>query len=234
MILSAFDMAATETTEEQCVKIGPGQRKKCAAGSKRPVVNIDWNEARTVCQQAGGDLPTEAQWEYAARGGSRFPWSFGDDEGLLKYYAWYADNAKEVQAAGQRRPNPLGLYDMHGNVWEWVRDWYGEYVPGVEVDPAGPASGKCYGRCRDRILKIDDSVACRVVRGGSFVFSPEDLRSARRVFARPEAGTGTAGSGVCASPQPWAVDALILCCAARSAAAVCMYLYICTIFCAFV
>ena len=95
VILSAYDLAATETTEEQCVKIGPGQRQQCAAGSKRPVVNIDWNEARTVCQQAGGDLPTEAQWEYAARGGSRFPWSFGDDEGLLKYYAWYIDNAKD-------------------------------------------------------------------------------------------------------------------------------------------
>ena len=115
VILSAYALAATETTEEQCVKIGPGQRQKCAAGSTRPVVNIDWNEARTVCQQAGGDLPTEAQWEYAARGGSRFPWSFGDDEGLLKYYAWYAGNAKEVQEARQRRPNPLGLYDMHGN-----------------------------------------------------------------------------------------------------------------------
>ena len=70
------------------------------ADSTRPVVSIDWNEARTICQQAGGDLPTEAQWEYAARGGSRFPWSFGDNEGLLKYHAWYADNAKEVQAVG--------------------------------------------------------------------------------------------------------------------------------------
>ena len=128
-------MADTETTEEQCVKIAPGQRQQCAAGSTRPVVRIDWNEARTICQQAGGDLPTEAQWEYAARGGSRFPWSFGDDEGLLKYYAWYAGNAKEVQEARQLRPNPLGLYDMHGNVGEWVRDWYSEYVPGVEVDP---------------------------------------------------------------------------------------------------
>ncbi len=156
------------------------------AGSTRPVVNIDWNEARTICQQAGGDLPTEAQWEYAARGGSRFPWSFGDDEGLLKYYAWYAGNAKEVQEVGQRRPNPLGLYDMHGNVWEWVRDWYSEYVPGVEVDPVGPASGKCDGWAPGRIIQFDGSQACRVVRGGSFGVSPEVLRSAVRVLVLPE------------------------------------------------
>ena len=190
VILSAYALAATETTEEQCVKIGPGQRQKCAAGSTRPVVNIDWNEARTVCQQAGGDLPTEAQWEYAARGGSRFPWSFGDDEGLLKYYAWYADNAKEIQEARQRRPNPLGLYDMHGNAWEWVRDWYSEYVPGVEVDPTGPASGKC-ARYDDqkKTVQFDDSQACRVVRGGSFVDPPEDLRSASRDDGpRPRSG----------------------------------------------
>ena len=182
----AYALAATETTEEQCVKIGLGQRQQCAAGSTRPVVNIDWNEARTVCQQAGGDLPTEAQWEYAARGGSRFPWSFGDDEGLLKYYAWYEGNAKEIQEAGQRRPNPLGLYDMHGNVYEWVRDWHSEYVPGVEVDPTGPASGKCARDVKDRIVIIDDSLACRVVRGGSFFNSPEHLRSAYRVVGHPE------------------------------------------------
>jgi formylglycine-generating enzyme required for sulfatase activity len=186
VILSAYDLAATETTEEQCIKIDPGQRQKCAAGSTRPVVNIDWNEARAVCQQASGDVPTEAQWEYAARGGSRFPWSFGDDEGLLKYYAWYADNAKDRQPAGQRRPNPLGLYDMHGNVFEWVRDWHGEYVPGVEVDPTGPASGKCVRDVKDKMVIMDDSVACRVVRGGSFGFSPEGLRSANRFSVLPE------------------------------------------------
>jgi formylglycine-generating enzyme required for sulfatase activity len=187
VILSAYALAATETTEEQCVKIGPSQRRQCATGSTRPVVNVDWNEARAVCQQARGDLPTEAQWEYAARGGSRFPWSFGDDEGLLKYYAWYVDNTKDRQSAGQRRPNPLGLYDMHGNVYEWVRDWDGEYVPGVEIDPPGPASGKCArfdpGK---KTVRFDDSQACRVVRGGSFGNSPEDLRSARRVVVRPE------------------------------------------------
>jgi formylglycine-generating enzyme required for sulfatase activity len=186
VILSAYALAATETTEEQCVKVGPHQSQQCAAGSTRPVVNINWNEARAVCQQAGGDLPTEAQWEYATRGGSRFPWSFGDDEGLLKYYAWYADNAKDRQPAGQRRPNPLGLYDMHGNVFEWVRDWHSEYGPGVAVDPTGLASGKC-GRfdLEKKTVQFDDSQACRVMRGGSFGISPADLRSAFRVAVVP-------------------------------------------------
>jgi formylglycine-generating enzyme required for sulfatase activity len=192
VILSTFDIAATETTEAQCIKIDPDQRQKCVADSTRPVVNIGWNEARAVCQKAGGDLLAEAQWEYAARGGSRFPWSFGDDEGLLKHYAWYEGNAKEVQETGKQRPNPFGLYDMHGNVWEWVRDWYGEYVPGVEVDPAGPASGKCSEEYI-RLLNLDKSATCRVVRGGSFVNSPELLRSARRVDVHPEHGDALGG-----------------------------------------
>ena len=187
VILSAYALAATETTEEQCVKIDPGQRQKCAAGNTRPVVNIAWNEARTICQQAGGDLPTEAQWEYAARGGSRLLWSFGDDEGLLKYYAWYGGNAREIQEAGRRRPNSLGLYDMHGNVYEWVRDWYGEYVSGVEVDPTGPASGKCAQfDFEKKTVQFDDSRACWVVRGGSFDGPPVRLRSAVRVGDLPE------------------------------------------------
>jgi len=192
VILSAFDIAATETTEAQCIKIDSGHRQQCAAGSTRPVVQIDWNEARAICQKAGGDLPTEAQWEYAARGGSRFPWSFGDNVELLKYYAWYADKPSQLQEVEQRRPNPLGLYDMHGNAWEWVRDWYDEYIPGVEVDPPGPASGKC-SEGYIRVFNRDKSATCRVVRGGSFIDSPEVLRSARRVYFLTGAWFGLIG-----------------------------------------
>ena len=126
-----FRLRATETTQQQYGKEG-----------NLPVVDVDWARARAFCQRSGGDLPTEAQWEYAARGGSRFPWSFGDDEAQLENYAWFDKNSKgKAQEVRQKRPNPLGLYDMHGNVWEWTRDWYDNYASGVFVDPLGPSSG---------------------------------------------------------------------------------------------
>src|SRR5262249_24573637 len=98
--------------------------------------------------------------------------------------------------------NPLGLYDMHGNVYEWVRDWYSEYVPGVEVDPTGPASGKCArSDFEKKTVQFDDSQACRVVRGGSFVDSPAVLRSAGRADG-PPVFRGEAGGFRCVRVPP--------------------------------
>ena len=166
VVLSAFQMAETETTQQQAGQTG-----------NLPMVNVDWPQARAMCQQLGGDLPTEAQWEYAARAGSRFQWSFGADAARLGDYAWFAENAKGAQAVRQKQPNPLGLYDMHGNVWEWTRDVYNDYGAGVWVDPLGPADGTCYD-LKDR--------SCRVIRGGSFFSPPVILRSARRAGDQPE------------------------------------------------
>lgn len=169
MVISGFDMALTGTTEMQYGGRG-----------LLPQVVITWKEARNFCRQnisdgdlPDGDLPTEAQWEYAARGGSRFPWSFGDDEGLLAQYGNYSSDLVQVK---QKLPNPLGLYDMHGNVWEWTRDVYSEYTSGVFVDPPEADDGNC---------QFVNDVFC-VVRGGSFVSSPVYLRSARRARSRPE------------------------------------------------
>ena len=121
-------------------------------------------------------LPTEAEWEYACRAGTPTRWSLGkedgDDEGLLGNYAWYDGNNSPngTKAVGDKLPNRWGLYDMHGNVWEWVQDWYdyGYYNDSPRVDPPGPTSG-----------------SFRVGRGGAFGNDARDLRSARRHYGSP-------------------------------------------------
>ena len=142
-----------------------------------PAVSISWNAVQRFIGRLNDAadaslyrLPSEAEWEYACRAGSRTRWSFGDDESVLGNYAWYWDNAWDVgeeyaHAVGTKWPNAWGLYDMHGNVYEWVQDWYGSdyYDVSPRVDPRGPSSG-----------------SLRVGRGGSFGDGASDLRSADR------------------------------------------------------
>ena len=120
-----------------------------------PAVYLWWGDIQAFIvklNEAEGDsiyrLPTEAEWEYACRAGTTTPWSFGDDENESKNYAWYYYNAENVgekyaHAVGTKLPNPWGLYDMHGNVREWVQDWYGEdyYSKSPKNDPTGPETG---------------------------------------------------------------------------------------------
>jgi len=140
-----------------------------------PAVYISWNDVQAFIHElneAVGDslyrLPTEAEWEYACRAGTATRWSFGNDEDRLRDYAWYMDNARAIgedyaHSVGTKLPNPWGLYDMHGNVYEWVQDWYGSYSSSARVDPTGPAS---------------DST--RVLRGGRFLTRARHARSAGR------------------------------------------------------
>ncbi|MEM1182362.1 MAG: formylglycine-generating enzyme family protein [Acidobacteriota bacterium] len=136
-----------------------------------PAVNVSWFEADAFCRSLGEGyrLPTEAEWEYAARAGTRTPWSFGADQRQLVQNAC-ADSLP--CPVGSKRANPWGLGDMHGCVWEWVSDWYGAYREEAVTDPTGPDVGRA-----------------RVVRGGSAWivsrYEPRDLRSAVRGWNRP-------------------------------------------------
>ena len=148
-----------------------------------PAVYISWEDVQSFIKklnEAAGSsvyrLPTEAEWEYACRAGTTTRWSFGDEESRLGDYAWYSKNGgRHAQAVGAKEPNPGGLYDMHGNVWEWCWDWSGNYKDGAGLDPQGPPSG-----------------SGRVLRGGGFDYPARLLRSAFRVSFAP----GYRGSGV--------------------------------------
>ncbi len=150
-------------------------------GDNRPVEYVSWHDAKAFCDKLNElyrdklpagyrfDLPTEAQWEFAARGGNKskgYKYSGSDDIGDV---AWYLGNSNLHHDVGQKRPNELGLYDMTGNVWEWCRDWYDDSYSGYAVtDPTGPQKG-----------------SNRVLRGGSWYYSADYCRVAYRDSGHP-------------------------------------------------
>jgi formylglycine-generating enzyme required for sulfatase activity len=130
----------------------------------QPCYDIAGDQVTWMHDADGYRLPTEAEWEYAARAGTATRWFCGDTPTELGRYAWYSENSKHhLHAVGKKAPNPWGLYDMVGNVWEWCWDWYDEYAPEAVTDPMGPARG------------VD-----RVLRGGAFWTEAGLLRSASR------------------------------------------------------
>jgi formylglycine-generating enzyme len=137
-----------------------------------PAMQITWNDAVAFCQWLGREenavyrLPTEAEWEFACRAGTTTEFSYGDDLDVLHDYGWFGNESKGRAApVGTKRPNPFGLYDMHGNAREWCADWYGAtwYKKSPTEDPTGPATG-----------------TTRVLRGGKWLNKPTFLRSAYR------------------------------------------------------
>jgi len=142
-----------------------------------PVVQVSWNDAMAFCQWLSGidgkryTLPTEAQWEYACRANSTSAWCFGDNDADLAQYGWYADHGgRGTKPVGQKLPNGFGLFDIHGNVWEWCLDWYQQdyYGSSAMDDPKGPTAG-----------------SYRVLRGGGWSNSSDSCRSAARGKGSP-------------------------------------------------
>lgn len=137
---------------------------------------------RKLNQMEGTDkyrLPTEAEWEYASRAGTESTYSFGDDASDLGRYAWFDnDSGEKTHPVGQKGANAWGLHDMHGNVWEWVQDWYGKnyYSQGRSTDPQGPSSGDY-----------------RVLRGGGWYNLARFCRTASRSISSPDARSNSNG-----------------------------------------
>ena len=178
--LRSFLLGKTEVTQAQWVAImGSNPSRYSACGTDCPVDNVSWDDAqefiRTLNQKTNQSyrLPSEAEWEYAARAGSSSEWSHGNDEARLQPYAWYsANSAGKTQAVGKKLPNAFGLFDMHGNVREWVQDCRHENYTGAPTDGSAWTTG-----CRDNY---------RVLRGGSWDSYPADLRSAIRYWYTPD------------------------------------------------
>lgn len=174
----AFFMGKYEVTQSQWSKIMNNNPSEFKDGI-RPVERVSWNDVQAFIQKLNTKektnkyrLPTEAEWEYAARAGSENSYSFGSDANKLDQYGWYRRNsAGETHPVGQLKPNAWGLFDMHGNVHEWCQDWFDRkyYSQSPSHAPLGPSSGLAkvlrggdwgsedwYCRCSSRSLSSPD------------------------------------------------------------------------------
>jgi formylglycine-generating enzyme required for sulfatase activity len=193
-VTQPFYGGATQVTKDQNHAVTGGSPSRFRGSDDRPVEQVFWDDVIAFCNklsereglkpfyafgpgaESGGEgyrLPTEAEWEYACRAGSPTRFSFGDDEASLGEYAWFnANSAGKTHPVGQKRPNAFGLFDMHGNVWEWCEDWYEAncYVQSPGTDPLGPSQA---------------AGPVRVYRGGCSFSYPRSCRAAYRLGNSP-------------------------------------------------
>jgi formylglycine-generating enzyme required for sulfatase activity len=189
-----FYLGKYEVTQKQWETV-MGSNPSNFKGPQNPVENVSWDDCQAFLQKLNDKLksssgkftlPTEAQWEYACRAGTTTKYSFGDDEARFGEYAWFAGNAgSKTHPVGEKKVNAFGLYDMHGNVWEWCADWYSDtyYAASTADDPLGPDSG-----------------ATRVLRGGSWNYYPDSARSAFRYRGSPGLRSNIFGFRVSRTP----------------------------------
>ncbi len=182
VILSAFKMGKYEVTFEQydvfCDATGSSKPSDEGWGrGKRPVINVSWHDAKAFADWMGCRLPTEAEWEYAARAGATTPFNTGyclstaqaNFDGNAYIGCSNGEYRKKTMPVGSFVPNAWGLHDMHGNVWEWCSDWYGTYSSSAQTNPKGASSG-----------------SYRVIRGGSWSSDADRCRCAFRNYDTPD------------------------------------------------
>lgn len=176
--LSDYYIGETEVTQELWIAVMGSNPSYCTGNMQCPVEMVSWNDCQTFISklnQLTGEtfrLPTEAQWEYAARGGNKSKGYTYSGSNVIDDVAWYDDNSGEMTYPVKTKvPNELGIYDMSGNVWEWCSDWYGSYSSAAQTDPTGPATG-----------------SHRVMRGGSWGSYASSCRVASRNSFTPTGG----------------------------------------------
>ena len=178
--IKSFLMGKTEVTQKQWQDLmGSNPSGFAWCGSECPVEKVSWNDVQQFIEKLNQKtgrkhrLPTEAEWEYSARGGAAADWSIGNDQPNLGSYAWYVRNTGgSTQVVGQKLPNTFGLLDMNGNVWEWTQDCWHDTYAGAPIDGSAWTTG-----C---------SANYRVIRGGSSGSSAADLSSTYRSRVAPE------------------------------------------------
>jgi sulfatase modifying factor 1 len=177
--VSSFFMDKTEVTQAEYRKVMGKNPSNFSGCDNCPVEQVSWKNANKYAKKVGKRLPTEAEWEYAARGGNKskgYKYSGSND---LDAVGWYYNNSgRKTHPVAQKQPNELGLYDMSGNVWEWCSDWYSDsyYRSSPKNDPQGSNSG-----------------TGRVLRGGSWYDRGSGCRVANRSGLNPDHRSNDAG-----------------------------------------